>query len=392
MSRHRVVALQVACLLCVFLGRASAQSPPNPPGPRAAVLEGLVLTLEDYRKDSALLLESVLARDSSRIALFDAELTPSMQDLERYVDRTRERCGLARAQGLADDRTDRAAALVYAYAGIAYGRVRRFPQGHALLDSARALHPGVGQEPSPLSWAARTDTLGTLMEAVTERWYRKLGRVRVTASPQWTTDSLRFTPIQVEAVIDTSAAETPSDPLTKSMYDSVRALTEAVLRDSIRASSPAFDLYLPRGGYNVRDAQGLLVPVRVSVGDSANLAVDPRVDLWLPKTNAEADTIRLREVVGDTLGAEVDSGRIPIGKVLDMTIDVAGYERRQERVFFCRPGFPGLDQKGVVVVRAEPGKPCLYLKEGKGKLKKKFFVRRCLKYAIIPAVFLLLAK
>lgn len=391
MSRHRIIVLHAACLLAAFLSSASAQSPPAQ-DPRAVVLEGLVRTLEDYRKDAALLLESTLARDSSNIALLDAELTPLLEDLRRYVNRTRERYSFAREQGLADLRTGRAAAQVYAYAGIACGRMRRFPEGHALLDSARALHPGVGQEPSPLSWAAQTDTLGTLMETQTESWYRRLGRVRVAASPQWTADSLRFTPLQVEAVIDSSDAGMPATEAERIVHDSVRALAEMALRDSIQASVSAFDIYLPRGRYNVNDAQGLLVPARLSVGDSSKLAIDPRVDLWTPETHTEADVIRFREVVDGAPGEEMDAGRIPFGRILEMTIDVEGYERRQERVFFCRPGFPGLDQKGVVLIQAEPGRRCLYLKEGAGRLKKRFFVKRYLKYVIVPAIFALVTR
>ncbi|MSS73830.1 MAG: hypothetical protein EXS64_20440 [Candidatus Latescibacteria bacterium] len=173
------------------------------------------------------------------------------------------------------------------------------------------------------------------------------------------------------------------------MYDSVRALAEVALRDSLRASVPAFDIYLPRRGYEVKDARGLLVPVRMAVEDSSKLAVDPRVDLWVPKVHTEGDTIKFREIVEGVPGEEMDAEHIPFGKVLEMTVDVEGYQRRQKRVFFHRPGFPRLDQKGVVSIQAEPGKPCLYLKEGPGKLKKKFFAKRYLKYALVPVIFLL---
>ncbi|OGG44407.1 MAG: hypothetical protein A3F84_00855 [Candidatus Handelsmanbacteria bacterium RIFCSPLOWO2_12_FULL_64_10] len=383
MSRHGVVPFLAACFLSVSLSSASAQDP------RAVVLGGLTQALEDYHKDTALLLESVLSRDSTRITLFDPELSPFLEDLQRYVNRTRERHAFAREKGMADLRVERAAALVYAYAGIAFGRARRFPEGHALLSDARALHPGVGQEPSPLSWAAQTDTLGTWMEEQTESWYRKLGQVRVVVSPQWTADSLRFMPLQVEAVTDSSGADAPATEAEKTICEGVRALAEVALRDSIRASVPAFDIHLPRGSYSVRDAQGLLVPVRLSVGDSSRLAIDPRVDLWAPETYAEADAIRLKEVADGASGEEIDAGRIPFGRILEMTVDLEGYERRQEQVFFYRPGFPRLDRPDVIAIQAEPGRPCLYLKEGAGRLKKPFSVRRYLKYVIIPALFLL---
>lgn len=383
MPRHCVVAFLAACFLSLSLSSASAQDP------RAVVLGGLAQALEDYHRDAALLLESVLSRDSSRITPSDPQLSPFLEDLQRYVNRTGERHAFAREKGMADLRVDRAAALVYAYAGVAFGRARRFPEGHALLTTARALHPGVGQEPSPLSWAAQTDTLGTLMEEQTESWYRKLGRVRVVVSPQWTADSLRFMPLQVEAVTDTSGADTPATEAEKTICEGVRALAEAALRDSIRASVPAFDIHLPRGSYSVRDAQGLLVPVRLSVGDSSTLAIDPRVDLWAPETYAETDAIRLKEVADGASGGEIDPGRIPFGKVLEMTVDLEGYERRQEQVFFYRPGFPRLDQPGVIAIQAEPGRPCLYLKEGAGRLKRPFSVKRYLKYVIIPALFVL---
>ncbi|MBI2950437.1 hypothetical protein HYY27_00010 [bacterium] len=386
MSRHGVVPFLAACLLSASLSSASAQEP------RAVVQGGLARALEDYHRDAALLLESVLSRDSSRITPSDPELSPFLEDLQRYVSRTRERHAFAREQGMADLRVDRAAALVYAYAGVAFGRARRFPEGHALLTAARALHPGVGQEPSPLSWAAQTDTLGTWMEEQTESWYRRLGQVRVAVSPQWTADSLRFIPLQVEAVIDSSDADAPATGAERAIYEGVRAQAEAALRDSVRASVPAFDIHLPRGTYNVRDAQGLLVPVRLSVRDSSELAIDPRVDLWAPETYAEAEAVRLKEVSEGAPGEEIDAGRIPFGKVLEMTVEVEGYERRQEQVFFYRPGFPRLDQPGVIAIQAEPGRPCLYLKEGAGRLRKPFSVKRYLKYVIIPALFVLGAR
>jgi|GEM_PF-6615002 len=386
MSRHGVVPFLAACLLSASLSSASAQEP------RAVVQGGLARALEDYHRDAALLLESVLSRDSSRITPSDPELSPFLEDLQRYVGRTRERQSFAREQGLADLRVDRAAALVYAYAGVAFGRARRFPEGHALLTAARALHPRVGQEPSPLSWAAQTDTLGTWMEEQTESWYRRLGQVRVAVSPQWTADSLRFIPLQVEAVIDSSDADAPATGAERAIYEGVRAQAEAALRDSVRASVPAFDIHLPRGTYNVRDAQGLLVPVRLSVRDSSELAIDPRVDLWAPETYAEAEAVRLKEVSEGAPGEEIDAGRIPFGKVLEMTVEVEGYERRQEQVFFYRPGFPRLDQPGVIAIQAEPGRPCLYLKEGAGRLRKPFSVKRYLKYVIIPALFVLGAR
>jgi hypothetical protein len=383
MSRHGVVTFLAACLLSVSPGSASAQDP------RAVVQGGLARALEDYHRDAALLMESVLSRDSSRITPSDPELSPFLKDLQRYVDRTRERHAFAREQGMADLRVDRAAALVYACAGVAFGRARRFPEGHALIEAARALHPGVGQEPSPLSWAAQTDTLGTLMEEQTESWYRRLGQVRVEVNPQWTADSLRFIPLQVEAVIDSSGDDAPSTGAERPVFEGVRALAEAALQDSVRASVPAFDLHLPRGTYNVRDAQGLLVPVRLSVGDSSRLAIDPRVDLWAPETYAGEEAVRLKDTSDGAPGEEIDPGRIPFGKVLEMTVEVEGYERRQEQVFFYRPGFPRLDQPGVIAIQAEPGRPCLYLKEGEGRLRRPFSVKRYLKYVIIPALFAL---